>query len=526
MNHRNWSFVVILLLSQGLVAGVGGQAQVPVLSDRDPEIYYGLHYGSTGIVDPLIDYSLLTPNSPMSDSMISLSDNAMQAVWESRAKLNNISTAVWTKGPHSNIIYPGMKYGAVGIAQTMLKLANVTSSEIWEDRVVEVFTLLLDHASNTTTTPSWSYSYSDPDDFGPQITDILYGASGILELAIDLYTYFTDDYYLDIAERIYGWLESVLVEVNVDGYTGQIFPWFDYFDTPSPYPSGLYNGNAGMMVLLKQLALLTERSDIENIADGMLEFYLETQKPDGSWDRDFNFDYQMIGLEEGVGGILLALDKFGKIDSNVDIQAAIDKGKGFIFDNYVNSSGIHGFYKSRDQEIVYNGLQFGTIGVVKVLTELWTYLSSDEKEVVLDLYNHLIHRESFLVQDNTDYLLMMTYYSGGSDFVDFSYANGLSGLSHLLTGITGSHLEELLDFDITEVMGYILNTYEKFETDNHFWHRQQEINPNWDMFSYNRSEIVVIVEDEDPNIFPLAASVSLLLTSSVILTIRRKRKSR
>ncbi len=461
-------------------------AQMPVLPIFDPEVYYGLELGTSGIASALlkvVDNDIFS--SDANKVILNAVNRALDAVWDSRAVFNGSQYAAWSKGPSSpsDFVYPGVKYGAAGIAPVFIEMYESTADEIWLERAIASFDALIAQSVDEL---KWPYAYGLPsEDGGLALTGIKYGNAGMALMAMNLYVTTANTSYLDYAGEMLDYLLTIEREVSVGSDDYSLIPWYSIGGSGvNPVFTGYHTGITGIAEVMLEYALLAEDSSWEDYARQIVNFLIDFQNSDGSWYYEFDKEVVILNnLDEGVAGIILGLHKMNKVFEDEIIDNSIKDGISWLFDNYISNDTHNGFHSGDGAGSMYNGLYTGNLGIIDVLIQLESYLTNSQLELLQSGLNWLLGDSCIMVENDEGYELMYLLQEVGNDeFVDLSLSTGSSGLIETLTRYVGMVLPVNLNYNISNNLLDLVSGVMYFQNAQGHWNRQVEM-PDCDLVS-------------------------------------------
>lgn len=446
-------------------------AQIPETPNFDDKTYFGFEYGTAGITFTLLDLIKTNLLINSKNQILNIVEETLNVVWDNRLEYENEPVASWGKFPNSNTIYPGHKYGAAGIIPSFLNMYNETKETIWLDRAEESYWRLDEEAVNSSMTPNWSYSYINPQENGISITDLKYGAAGVIRTALLLFEHSDNNTYLEHGRKIASWLEDVSIDVEVGGKSYSVLPWYSLDSETLPIKTGYNWGLSGIAPTLYKLGTFLNDIQLQNWAVEMLDFLLAIQETDGSWGIEYQWDYYKTNFDEGISGIIYGLKEMDLLRGTNEYDTAIQGGIDFLYNQLVQNSSVIGFYYDDNKDIIYNSLNDGLLGILKSLNFLDEYLDENQRLVVKQGYEWLVTSGSYIIRDGDKKLMYMSpSFDSDNTVIDFSHSSGLTGLLHEII-LLDNTLE--LDVNITDVISSLTNTLLYFKTKDGYWNKQR-----------------------------------------------------
>jgi lantibiotic modifying enzyme len=492
---------ILCIITIALVIPNPTTSQIPTLPYYDDDVYIGYEYGTAGIINAMLA-SIMENSIPnnLASRVLNASIRALNQIWDDRIEFEGSQYPVWAKTPEWSTIFPGQKYGTPGILLPFIKLYQITNDIKWLNRAEEGYWFLASQAINDSTSPHWPYAYSMPkEELGTAITDIKYGSAGILDINLKLFEITNDTRYLDHAELIISWLESVSIEKVANSKMYQVIPWYyqDFLDVDqnqnNPYYTSYGFGLAGIAPLLYKYALLRNSPETKTWALSLGQFLKNIQGQDGSWFFNSDSDNRYTGFDEGVAGILFGLNKLNNLSETSEFDNSITKGIRWLFSSYIANYSHTGFFEDNTNRLIKTNLYRGTLGVLKALTELTEFLSDEQIDQLVKSYQWLITAASILVHTGEDEMLFLLQEKDNFDFIDFSYAEGVAGLLLEVVNLESNpSLTSKLNFNISRVINALISGLLYFQNDDGHWQRQFLIPAGWNIQQY-------VIEDYTEN---------------------------
>ena len=476
-------YILLICLTLMLIPH-GSTAQMPELPIYDPEKYYGFELGTSGIASALlkvVENNIFSPEA--NQIIIDAVNHALNAVWDNRALFNGSQYAAWSKGPSTpqDFVYPGIKYGAAGIAPVFIDMYDYTSDEIWLDRAIESFDALIAQSVDDI---KWPYAYGLPsEEGGLALSGYKYGSAGMALFAMNLYVTTSNSSYLDFAGEILQYLLSIERAVSVGFEDYVLTPWYSIEGSgTNPIFTGYHTGITGIAEVMLEYGLMTEDNEWNDYAHQMIEFLVDIQNSDGSWDYEYDKENSILSnFDEGVAGILYGMQRMNTEFEDEKIDESIKNGIDWLFNNYVSNVTHNGFYSGDGSGSMFNSLYTGNLGIINVLIDLESFLSTSQLEILQSSINWLLGDACFMMENDDGYELMYLRQEVGNDqFIDLSLATGSSGLIETLTGYIGRELPVNLLYNLTNNLLDLVSGVMYFQDGNGLWSRQVEI-PDWDL---------------------------------------------
>jgi hypothetical protein len=473
-------------------------SQIPISPDFDEKIYFGHQLGTSGIINTILE--LHNANLPSINlDFIPLIEFTLEQIWNDRLTLNGTKYASWPKMIDGySIIYPGQKYGPAGIFLSFINLYNTNKEIVWLRRAEEGYWLLASQAINSTTQPRWPYSYTLPNATnGISTSDLKYGTAGILYFNMILYEITENSSYLDHGRLLINSLKEMITIKVIDGQSYSVIPWY-YPGRDVTIMTGYNWGITGIAPLLYKYANILNDDSLKKWSLELTDFIHAIQEGDGSWKSEYLGKETISGFDQGVSGILFGLNEMQQLTGLNKYSNSIKKGISWLFSQYINNQTHKGFFHNNYQDNVYTSLHRGSIGVLRVLTNMNDYLTETQYSKIIDTYKWLITNGSIIIKENNKEMLLLLYNPINYEFVDFSLGEGLAGLlSELLRLKQIEGLENDLNIDINQFLKLTVDSLLYFQNDLGYWKRQILIDQNWEFFRYK----ITSHEDLSSNLF-------------------------
>jgi len=546
VNIRYWKLLLfyLLLSNVNFEYSVSAQSDIPELPNFDNKIYFGYDYGATGIIDALTKIINIYPN--LSPTIGILINDSLNKVWESRVSVNSTKYSVWFKNTSSSgtAIYPGKKYGVVGILETFLNYHQIENNQNWLSKVEEAYWYLNSIAIQYQTLPHWPYTINpEPQTNGISITDIKFGSAGVLQLSSKLFNITNNQMYITQGNKIVSWLESISHSVSIDGLTTKLIPWYQQGnnDSGEEFFTGYGTGISGIASSLYEFGKLTNNISITNWAVDMIRLLIKIQEEDGSWFENYDLNdtnsdgiitkneiypsYQtkLTGYDNGISGILKSI---AQINRDLDINSfntSILNGIQYLFSQRVANSTHRGFFVANDNKKMLNSFDSGTLGIIDTLFELKTYLNQEQYNKIINSYVWLLTEQSLIFSPSTTDYFLMQQTPNNLDYFDLSIAEGLAGV---LLSLSKQNIRvQLSEFvPIDEIIISTLNSLMLFRNSNLLWQRQIVIQNLNDFYRYSGSYLPEELTDNiigNP-ISPLIWSVLIILLIIPLYVLKKK----
>ncbi|MHA2251011.1 MAG: lanthionine synthetase LanC family protein [Candidatus Kariarchaeaceae archaeon] len=492
VKYQKLLFVIIFTLFIHAKLLHTSYAQIPTTPYFDDKTYLGVEYGAAGIALSFLEtYQSTIFDENYSSEILTSSLAILDQIWEDRIEYEGQKYASWAKTTQSQSIYPGKKYGPSGILEVFLQIYQITQDPKWMQRIEEGYWLLASQANNQTNYPNWPYAYSMPkEEGGIAITDLKYGSAGVLELNLQLYKATNDSRYLEHGEKIISWLDLAAVEITQNNIPFQVIPWY-FYDSVSeedklalPYYTSYGFGLAGIAPLLFHYATLLKSSAVKDWAISMGSFLTEIQLEDGSWSAISDRPRALTSFDEGVAGVVYGLNKLKNLANTDQFDNAIEKGIDWLFSRFVANYSHTGFYETDSDALVKTNLFRGSLGILRVLNELSSFLTSDQESQLVKSYQWLLTEGSFYIATGGKELLFLLQDTLNYEIIDFSYSEGLAGLLSELVHLYSSPLADKLNFNLTRAISASVSALDYFQDSDGYWQKQYLIPAGWNLEHY------------------------------------------
>ncbi len=510
-----------------------GMAQFPAGKLNDQHEYFGFEYGASGISASILASISLLNDSDLQSTAITTVDKSLASIWENRLEYEGSKVPAWGKFLGDDLVYPGKKYGTVGILNTFLDYYEFSQNNTWLDYATQGFDALMQQALNASTLPHWPYAYDLPTDpNGIPITDLKYGAGGILDYALRLYSITQNQTYLEISSRIADWLLQTNITKEVNNSQYQLIPWYSINSTYLPVRIGYEWGISGLAPLLYRAGTESDSQELKDFALQMADFIVNAQFANGSWPNEisaFPDDKIKHGYDEGVAGILYGLYQMKQLLNTSNYDSAISKGIYYLFTQFISNSTHVGFYATSKHERIMNDWNEGLVGILWVLLQLDQFLSEDQRSKVVEGLDWLIIKQTVVVQSEGKELLLFKHPLLNESTFDFSWGHGLAGLAYLLATLPQEYAKKVA-FDYPGALEGIIRALGYFQGENGLWPKQRTLPSIIPTGPYTNTdgEASEPSKEKDKNSFlngfsALQTTFFLFTWGLAILAIRRKR---
>ncbi len=497
------SFIVIILL----VTPVYSQAPAPPTNDQDK--YYGFEYGCVGI-----SLAIVTAMQSLGSFDPTPAAKCFDTVWNSRETHEGRTYAAWTKSTSSYTIYPGMKYGAVGILLSLLEFYNITGDAKYLEWAREGYGSLMDQALNKSTLPHWGYAYALPrDPYAISITDLKYGSTGVLKLNLALYEQTQNSSLLIEGERMINWLQSTVKLVESEGVKYSVVPWYDLEDPNKPVITAYGFGLSGIIPVLHEYGEVLGDQGTKAWAYEMAKFLQSIQFANGSWPYSFEGDFISNGLDEGVAGVVQGLYEYSILRNTDEFDQTIRKGIDYLLSILVDNGTHFGIPSSTRDSTLFNNLAHGLVGVLQTLITLDRFLDEEERDLVVKGIEYLLTQQSFTILNEGEDLLFLVQPWLDEKTLDFSYSDGQAGFLKFIAQIPESY-KTLISLDIDRALESILRAELVFQDEEGMWVKQRSLLPQISTDSFGETKNTE--QDDRTNdllwyIFPLVGVLIILV---------------
>ena len=477
-NNRKMLLVTILILLASSFVSQPGIAQFPAGNLNDPHKYFGFEYGASGISAAILASLSLLNDTDLRSTAIETVRESLVSIWNNRLEYEGKKVPAWGKFLGEDLVYPGKKYGTVGILNTFLDYYEFSQNTTWLDYAKQGFDALMQQALNASTLPHWPYAYDLPSDpNGIPITDLKYGAGGILDYALRLYSLTQNQTYLEIGGRIANWLLQTNVTSEANGVQYYLIPWYSINSTYLPVRMGYEWGISGLAPLLYRAGIEMECQKLKDFALQMADFIVNVQFSNGSWPGEIsNFPDDKIkhGYDEGVAGILYGLYQLKQLLNTTNFDTAISNGISYLFSQFISNSTHVGFYATSKHQRIMNDWNEGLVGILWVLMQLDQFLSEDQRAKVVEGLDWLIIKQTVVVQSEGKELLLFKHPLLNDSTFDFSWGHGLAGLAYLLATLPQSYAEKVA-FEYPGALRGVIRAFTYFQGEDGLWPKQRTL---------------------------------------------------
>lgn len=464
----------VLLVLFLILNPVSGQMPAPNIEDTAK--YYGYDYGCAGIATAMLEALPFLNLSERNQTMEAV-ELCLERLWNARSTYNGQVYAAWSKSTENEIIYPGHKYGAAGIIDAFLNYYTATGNTTWLERSLQSYNSLMDQAINKTTLPHWGYAYDLPSDpYAIPITDLKYGAAGVLQLNLRLFQVTGNQTLLLEGEKIIEWLKMTTHLREIDGVNYNVFGWYLLENSKPPIVNAFEYGLSGLAPLLYQYGVEMGSPTVMNLAREQALYLTAIQNENGSWPYSDLDDAIIAGYDQGMAGILHGLFAMKNIQGTNEYDSTIRKGIDYLMDVMVENSTHFGWLSSKTDPIFYNNLAHGLSGILLVLAELDEFLTPNEKDVIIRAIEHLVNSQTLVFQNNGENALLLQNPWLPEGIFDFSYADGLAGFLHFLSSINQTYSSRT-PLDISASIRYATSTLRAFQGNDGLWNKQRDLSP-------------------------------------------------
>jgi len=457
MSHLKIIILIILISSTLHV-----QAQAPELPERDNHIYPGLYWGAAGMSKAMIQLLAAGVLSTQAEAEANLTlQRGLDAIWHARMESYDGEIIPSWRKVDGGSIYPGLKYGASGIASVFLDAYQLTLNATylsWANAsIYEVY-----NQAQHFELPHWSYDYLFYRDAqGVYITDLSYGSLGIVQSTLQLINTTHDQFLLQKALDAMTWLYNISYPREVNGEPGRILPWYAATKELNITYTSYTQGNAGAIPVLNALYDITGNSTWINWADFIGQWLISKQRDDGSWKKSPGSELEDVGLnfEEGVPGVIYGLLQLRTTPQGK--QEAIDQGIAWLRDQFISGKNI--FPAVEGTTNAQYSLYRGMAGISRVLR-----LADSNTTELAASYNTLLNSALYQSSSDTSTLLLAYPGSDHEDYVDLSYTHGLSGIiSELLAASQQGYISIN-----SQLFDQYIHTMKYYQRPNGLWNRQ------------------------------------------------------
>ncbi len=478
INNRTIFFAVIFVILASSSFNHPGIAQFPVGNINDSREYFGFEYGASGISAAILASMPLLNDTELKESATEVIHKSLVSIWQNRLEYEGVKVPAWGKFVGDDLVYPGKKYGTVGILNTFLDYYEFSQDEAWLNYAMQGFDALMQQALNASTLPHWPYAYDLPNDpNGIPITDLKYGAGGILDYTLRLYSITLNNTYLETGKKIANWLLQTNVSKELNGMQYQLIPWYSINSTYLPVRMGYEWGISGLAPLLYRAGNEMDCQKLRDFALQMADFIVKVQFANGSWPGEisaFPDDKIKHGYDEGVAGILYGLYQMKQLLNTTEFDSAITKGISYLFTQFVSNSTYVGFYATSKHLRIMNDWNEGLVGILWVLLQLDDFLSEDQKSKLVEGLDWLIIKQTVVVQSEGKELLLFKHPLLNESTFDFSWGHGLAGLAYLLASLPLTYAQQV-SFEYPGALEGIIRALGYFQGGDGLWPKQRTL---------------------------------------------------
>lgn len=472
MAPKTTAAVGFLLVNLIISLVVPTNSQVPTLPEEDTNSYLGYYWGAAGIASGLMRLAASNiVDAAQNSNLGSIVTEAMDVIWENRYQTENgTKLAAWGKFIDADI-YPGLKYGATGIASVFLEAYRDTNNQKYLDWAIQSIDELFLEISNNSLYANWPYAYSGfRNTSGIPITDISFGNLGILDSTLELYQITGYARNLEQALDTYKWLESVAQSYTINDLTVKLLPWYVLDDISGPLYSSFYSGNAAAIQLFIKLGQILDNQTIVKWGHDIANLYLQIQNDDGSWPIIINKPDSLsrTTLELGSAGIIQSLSDLSP-EEFPTINSKLISGVNWLV-SQINRTNGQLFIPNEPNR------PFGKYSVFNGLTGILSAIRGTNitqfDDVLVEGYSYLL--QNVIYSQSYEDVIVAGFYPSTrlESYTDLSLKDGLMGIAlELLNAIDSNR--NLLENNLAEnTLQHIVNTYIKFKTTEGIWPKQ------------------------------------------------------
>lgn len=446
---------------------VSGQA--PPLPAEDDSIYPGYFWGAAGVVDGLlgmIDLDVFTDEEI--SKAISIIERAIDGIWNQRYQTESGDQLPTWQKVETGDIYPGKKYGAAGIIDTLVHAYSVLGNSTYLTMANASSYELMAESSHFTL-PHWPYAYIfTRGASGISITDWNFGSIGIIDSVLDVYELTNDSTLLNFATEAASWVYNSSNPMTVGTENGRIIPWYASDEVLNNMYTTYGRGNAGAIPVLHRLSSLSNNATWSIWANFITSWLINNQHDDGKWTQIPSEASAPVALDQngGVSGTILGLLQTLNYTSSPVIQSSIDNGIAWLKNTFISNDTVQIYPTFSETKKADHSLYSGMVGVLQTLR-----LSGLTDQDLVSGYEWIIDDALYLYSDNTKELLALYPTTDQEDYTDLSYTNGLTGVMHELAMASVSGL---IDVD-QDMFSKFLRTIDHYQLESGLWHRQIDI---------------------------------------------------
>ena len=345
------------------------------------QYYFGLYYGNAGVGTLFLQLYEATNNVTYLHIAEKAGNYLLQA-----AQLTSWGYA-WTRSNDSVVPYTSEKYGQAGISYFLLNLYQDSKNTTYLDYALSNLQMLYDFRLNTPF--GYAFNYSLPT--SAQITDYIYGATGVAKAYLTAYLITSNKTYLDICIKTMSWVlnQTEYTSLSENGlrkvlYSPDSTYW--YFFT------GYQSGAAGIGDFLLSLYNITKQSDYLLYAKQLANWLVYEENGTGIWSSYNAVDYltdqyarnedgTFVGYSAGSSGVSIFLMDLYQVTKDNRYLGPVVRAKDYLIKHELTNGSqiywkvqINGTLQNRIQ----TGLSVGVAGVALFLTKYYHMFGAPE----------------------------------------------------------------------------------------------------------------------------------------------------
>ncbi|MCP4762100.1 MAG: hypothetical protein GY870_09975, partial [archaeon] len=324
----------------------------------------------------------------------------------------------WSISNDDSNIRTGIADGVAGIGLFILEMSKISSDSKYSDTLISIANYLDTIKDTSYVDYSWKYS-----DSGSGIGDNNYygwdkGASGISYFFTELYKFYNNNSYLQIAESAARWI------IDNDEITDPGC-WELYYGAGGNNYYSFSDGSAGIGFFLLNLYETTNNmtyyNNVTQIYDTISQDLDGAGVPEDSSDSVF-----YSGVEKGQAGILNFLSKFYENNRSSTVSSNIEGIMNFYGNSQYRDVHEGGTYiASSSDDNSYRTYSDGTAGIIGGLVEYYASTKDSNTYSTYTVLDFIYDAKNNLTSDQN---------SDGSwdDITNLGYYNGIAGIADQL----------------------------------------------------------------------------------------------
>lgn len=420
------------------------------------QYYYGLYYGASGIGT----FFLKLYESSGNSTYLTVAEQAGNFLIYSSS--NTSFGYAWPRSDDSVVPYTSEKYGQAGISYFLLNLYKDSQNKTYLNYAVSNLQLLYDFKLKTSV--GYAFNYSLPT--SAQITDYIYGATGVAKAFLTAYQVTGNRTYLETCIKTISWVlnQTEYTSLNANGLRKVLYspdPSYWYFFT------GYQSGASGIGDFLLTLYNVTKQPDYLLYAQQLANWVVYEENGSGIWSSYNAVDYltdqettndegTFLGYSAGSSGMAIFLMDLYTVTKNSSYLGPVVRAKNVIVNQVISNNGqlywrdqITGTFENRTD----TGLFLGVAGIGLFFIKYYQFFGSDAVLPILNGINNFYGNIT-----TVDGLVPSMYNSSqyGTQVVyDTSYFDGLAGIATFYLSV--SNLVEDQPLYSTSVLNNIQN---------------------------------------------------------------------